>query len=189
MHYPLTLVLSLVPAAGPAPPPAETREKQEETPQAWDPKTIVRQKIELQRTKWAVREGPRDVPGEAFRYPAFVSTGFHEHDWLVSDAHVVVVQGVLKVNSGENLNLDPPAPDRGGAFLLAPANAKLRMAVALNTMVIGTSLGPWITHRHGDHRQHSLGPERCGSVLNRTATPPETPDAVCPAQARRAPDY
>src|SRR3984893_16084742 len=99
MHWPIALMMYLVLLTTSVTEPTKI-------PQGWDAKTIVWQKVDSDGTKWAVLEGRSDVPGEAFTYAAFVPAGFHEHHWHASDARVAVVQGVLKVSFGENLDLD-----------------------------------------------------------------------------------
>jgi quercetin dioxygenase-like cupin family protein len=153
MHYLLTLFLSMMLAAGPAAQQATTP-PQAKVAQAWDAKNIQWQVIDPDGSKWAVLEGHSNVPGEAFTYAAFVPAGFHEHHWHASDARVAVVQGVLKVSFGENLDLDHLTSYPVGSFLLVPANVKHTMAADVDTIIIGTAVGPWGTHRHGDHQHH-----------------------------------
>jgi len=154
MHYLLTLVLSLALVAGPARQQAKTLQQQAKAPHAWDANTIEWQKVDPDGTKWAVLEGRSDAPGEAFTYAAFVPAGFHEHHWHASDARVAVVQGVLKVSFGENLDLDHMTSYPVGTFLFVPANVKHTMAADVDTIIIGTAVGPWATHHHGDHQHH-----------------------------------
>jgi quercetin dioxygenase-like cupin family protein len=154
MHFLLSVILSLAFGAGPAAQQATTPQRAEKVPQAWDPKTIEWQKVDSDGTKWSVLEGRSDVPGEAFTYAAFIPAGFHEHHWHASDARVAVVQGALKVSFGENLDLDHVTSYPVGTFLFVPANVKHTMAADVDTIIIGTAVGPWGTHRHGDHQHH-----------------------------------
>ena len=94
----LLLSLVLATASLPQTPGNSTRSK---VSQAWDPKTIQWQDIDTDGTKYALLEGHRDVPGEAFTYAFFIPAGYHEHHWHSSDARVSVVQGALKVSFGE----------------------------------------------------------------------------------------
>ena len=153
MKFLLMLVLSFTMAA--APPAKQTTTPQsEKAPQSWDAKTIVWQKVDPDGTKWAVLEGRSDAPGEAFTYAAFVPAGYYNHHWHASDARVAVVQGVLKVSFGENLDLDHLTSYPVGSFLLVPANVKHTMAADVDTIIIGTAVGPWGTHSHGEHQHH-----------------------------------
>jgi len=123
-------------------------------PQAWDPKRIPWQEVDAEGTKYALLEGRRDVPGEAFTYAFFIPAGYHEHHWHSSDARVAVVQGALKVSFGETLDLDHMASYPAGSYLLVPANVKHTMAADVDTIIIGTAVGPWSTHHHGEHTHH-----------------------------------
>jgi quercetin dioxygenase-like cupin family protein len=154
MHYFFTLLISMVLAAGPAAQQATTPQRAETAAQAWDAKNIQWQVVDPDGSKWAVLEGHSDVPGEAFTYAAFIPAGFHEHHWHASDARVAVIQGVLKVSFGENLDLDHLTSYPVGTFLLVPANVKHTMAADVDTIIIGTAVGPWGTHRHGEHHHH-----------------------------------
>ncbi|HET7105854.1 MAG TPA: cupin domain-containing protein [Candidatus Acidoferrum sp.] len=146
MHWILVAMLNLIfwqaPAAGPA-----------KKPQAWDVKTI-QWEVNSDGTKDALLEGRRDVPGEAFTYAFFLPAGYHEHHWHSSDARVVVVQGALKVSFGETLDLEHMKSYPAGTYLLVPANVKHTMAADEDTVIIGTAVGPWATHRHGEHEHH-----------------------------------
>jgi quercetin dioxygenase-like cupin family protein len=127
--------------------------EQARKPQAWDVKTIQWQ-VNSDGTKDALLEGRRDVPGEAFTYAFFIPAGYHEHHWHSSDARVVVVQGALKVSFGETLDLEHLKSYPTGTYLLVPANVKHTMAADEDTVIIGTAIGPWSTHHHGEHQHH-----------------------------------
>ena len=124
-------------------------------PQAWDVNTIQLE-VNADGTKDALLEARRDVPGEAFTYAFFLPAGYHEHHWHSSDARVVVVQGALKVSFGETLDLEHLKTYPTGTYLLVPANVKNTMAADVDTVIIGTAVGPWATHRHGEnqHEHH-----------------------------------
>jgi quercetin dioxygenase-like cupin family protein len=153
MRLVFSLLLSLVLAAGSIPqtPGNSTSGK---VPQAWDPKTIPWQEADADGTKYALLEGRRDVSGEAFTYAFFIPAGYHEHHWHASDARVAVVQGALKVTFGETLDLDHMTSYPVGSYLLVPANVKHTMAADVDTVIIGTAVGPWATHHHGEHQHH-----------------------------------
>jgi quercetin dioxygenase-like cupin family protein len=130
--------------------PAEQPRK----PEAWDAKSIVWQKTDAIGTKWSVLEGRSDVPGEAFTYAAFVPAGFHDFHSHATDARVAVVEGVLKVSFGETLDLEHPKSYPVGSFLFVPANTKHTMAADEDTVIIGTAVGPWHTHRREEPQHH-----------------------------------
>lgn len=145
MHWILVAMLNLIFWQTPA---AEVKK-----PQAWDVNTIQWQ-VNADGTKDALLEGRRDVPGEAFTYAFFLPAGYHEHHWHSSDARVVVVQGALKVSFGETLDLGHLKTYPTGTYLLVPANVKHTMAADVDTVIIGTAVGPWSTHHHGEHAHH-----------------------------------
>ena len=144
MHWIMAMMMNLIFLAAPA-------AEQNRAPQSWDAKTIAWQKIDADGSKWSVLEGRSDVPGEAFTYAAFIPAGFHEHHWHASDARVAVVQGTLKVSFGETLDLEHLKSYAVGSYLLVPANVKHTMAADEDTIIIGTAVGPWHTHRHEEH--------------------------------------
>ncbi len=124
-------------------------------PQAWDPYTIQWQEVAADGTKYSLLEGRRDIPGQAFTYAFFIPAGYHEHHWHTADARVAVVQGALKISFGDRLDLDHMQTYSSGAFLLVPANVKHTMAADVDTIIIGTAIGPWATHHNGEeHHQH-----------------------------------
>lgn len=151
MRYVLSLVLTLLLSAGTIPQNAESR-KAPRSAQAWDAKSIQWQEIEADGTKYALLEGRRDVPGEAFTYAFFIPAGYHEHHWHSQDARVAVIQGALKVSFGETLDLLHMTSYPVGSFLLVPRNVQHTMAADVDTIIIGTAVGPWVTHHHGEHR-------------------------------------
>jgi len=153
MRLVFSLILSLALAAGAVPQTAGSSTSAK-VPQAWDPKTIPWQEIDSDGTKYALLEGRRDVPGEAFTYAFFIPAGYHEHHWHTADARVAVVQGALKVSFGETLDLEHMTSYPVGSYLLVPANAKHTMAADVDTIIIGTAVGPWTTHHHGEHQHH-----------------------------------
>jgi len=153
MHFLVSLFLSLALLAGGVPQSAAPA-GQAKSPRAWDAKTIEWQEVDADGTKYALLEGHRDVPGEAFTYAFFIPAGYHEHHWHSADARVAVVQGALKVNFGETLDLEHTTAYPVGSFLLVPANVKHTMAADVDTIIIGTAVGPWATHHHGEHQHH-----------------------------------
>ena len=148
MHFLFSLFLSLVLLTRGVPQSAAPA-GQAKSPRAWDAKTIEWQDVDADGTKSALLEGRRDIPGE-FTYAFFIPAGYHEHH----DARVAVVQGALKVNFGETLDLEHTTAYPVGSFLLVPANVKHTMAADVDTIIIGTAVGPWATHHHGEHQHH-----------------------------------
>jgi len=126
---------------------------QAKSAQAWDAKSIQWQQVDSDGTKYSLLEGSRDVPGQAFTYAFFIPAGYHEHHWHTSDARVAVIQGALKVSFGETLDLEHTKTYPAGSFLLVPANLKHTMTADVDTVIIGTAIGPWATH-HNDEQHH-----------------------------------
>ena len=50
-----------------------------EEPQAWTPATIHWHEVNPDGTKYAVLQGRRDLPGEAFTYAFFIPANYWEH--------------------------------------------------------------------------------------------------------------
>jgi len=122
--------------------------------QAWDAKTIVWQDIEPDGTKYALLEGDRNTPGKAFTYAFFIPAGYWEHHWHTQDARVAVVLGALNVSFGETLDKNGAKSYPAGSYLLVPANVKHSMGADVDTIIIGTAVGPWATHHHENHGSH-----------------------------------
>lgn len=125
-----------------------------QSPQAWDAKSIAWQNIDKEGTKWAVLEGDKDAAGKAFTYAFFIPAGYWEHHWHTQDARVVVITGELKVSFGNKLDKGGAKGYPVGSYLYVPANVQHSMGAEVDTIIIGTALGPWKTHHHeeGSHQ-------------------------------------
>jgi hypothetical protein len=113
---------------------------------AWTPDNIPWQEIGADGTKYALLEGRRDRPGEAFTYAFFIPAGFWDAPhWHIADARVAVISGKLKLAYG--ISFDRAATDvfGPGAFVLVPANAIHYDGADEDTLIIGTAVGPWAT--------------------------------------------
>ena len=120
-------------------------------PMTWTASSIEWQETYADGTRYSVLEGRRDVPGQAFTYPFFIPRGYWEHHWHSSDARVVVVSGALRVAYGDRLDREHAVTLPAGTFALVPANQQHTMGADEDTIVIGTAVGPWKTHRHEGH--------------------------------------
>ena len=125
-----------------------------QTPQAWDAKSIVWQQVDPDGTKYSVLEGDRNAPGKAFTYAFFIPAGYWEHHWHSQDARVVVISGELKLSLGEKLDKSGAKGYSAGTYLLVPANVQHTMGAEVDTIIIGTAVGPWVTHHHDEHMHH-----------------------------------
>ena len=123
--------------------------------QAWNPATIQWQETSADGTKYALLEGRRDVPGQAFTYAFFIPAGYWEHHWHAADARVAVIQGELRVSVGPKLDKAHAIPYSVGSYLLVPKNVQHTMGATVDTIIIGTAVGPWATHRHEEKHHHS----------------------------------
>lgn len=127
-------------------------------PQVWNAQTIQWQDSAADGTRYALLEGRRDVPGESFTYAFFIPAGYWEHHWHSSDARVAVLTGALRLAYGNRLDRQHAARLPRGTFALVPANRQHTMGADEDTIIIGTAVGPWATHRHeNDHAGHGSG--------------------------------
>lgn len=145
-HY-ATVVLSLMLAvSGPG---------QSKGPMVWDAKSITWQETYPDGTKYSLLEGDRNASGKSFTYAFFIPAGYWEHHWHSQDARVAVLQGALRVSFGDKLDKKNAKSYRVGTFLLVPANVQHTMGADVDTIIIGTAVGPWSTHHHEEHQhQH-----------------------------------
>jgi quercetin dioxygenase-like cupin family protein len=120
----------------------------------WDPRNIAWQTTYPDGTKWSVLEGDKDAPGKAFTYAFFIPAGYWEHHSHNQDARVAVVSGSLKVAVGPTLDKNGAKPYPVGSFLLVPANIEHTMGADVDTIIIGTAMGPWKTHHDEDMHHH-----------------------------------
>ena len=121
--------------------------------QSWTPDTIQWQETYPDGTKYSVLQGRRDVPGEAFTYAFFIPAGYWEHHWHSADARVAVVKGELQLAYGRALDKEHAKGYGVGAYVLVPKNIQHTMGAKTDTIIVGTAVGPWATHRHGDHKK------------------------------------
>jgi quercetin dioxygenase-like cupin family protein len=121
----------------------------------WDPSNIVWQVTDPDGSKWSVLEGDKDAPGKAFTYAFLVPAGHWEHHSHNQDARVAVISGALKVAVGPNLDKQGAKTYPVGSFLFVPANVEHTMGAEVDTICIGTAMGPWKTHHDEEPHHHS----------------------------------
>jgi quercetin dioxygenase-like cupin family protein len=126
------------------------------TAQVWDAASITWQITYADGTKYAVLEGDKNAPGKTFTYAVFVAAGSwdhftHSHN---QDARIAVVSGALRLAIG-------PSPDKAGSknypagsFVYIPANLEHTMGADVDTIIIGSALGPWKTHDNDEPHHH-----------------------------------
>lgn len=120
----------------------------------WDPQNIVWQNSYPDGTKWSVLEGNKDEAGKAFTYAFFIPAGYWEHHSHNQDARVAVISGALKVAIGPTLDKEGARSYPVGTFMLVPANVEHTMGAEVDTIIVGTALGPWKTHHDEDMHHH-----------------------------------
>ena len=120
----------------------------------WNLNNIQWQSIDPDGSKWAVLEGDKDAPGKAFTYAFLVPAGHWEHHSHNQDARVAVISGALKVAVGPTLDKKGAKTYPVGSFLFVPANVEHTMGAEVDTICIGTAVGPWKTHRDDEHEMH-----------------------------------
>lgn len=127
---------------------------QNKTAQAWNEQSIKWQEVYPDGTKYSLLEGKRDVPGQSFTYAFFIPAGYWEHHWHTQDARVAVIKGALRVSFGETLDKTTAKSYPVGSFILVPANLKHTMGADVDTIIIGTAVGPWSTKHNEEHAHH-----------------------------------
>jgi quercetin dioxygenase-like cupin family protein len=120
----------------------------------WDASSIVWQNAYPDGTKWSVLEGDKDAPGKAFTYAFYIPAGYWEHHSHNQDARVAVVSGALRVAVGPKLDKEGAKAYSIGSFLLVPANVAHTMGADVDTIIIGTAMGPWKTHHDEEMHHH-----------------------------------
>lgn len=124
------------------------------TARVWDAKSIAWQNVYPDGTRWSVLEGDKDAPGKAFTYAFFIPAGYWEHHSHNQDARVAVISGALKVAIGPKLDKEGAKSYAAGTYLLVPANVEHTMGAEVDTIIVGTAMGPWKTHHDGEPHQH-----------------------------------
>jgi quercetin dioxygenase-like cupin family protein len=101
-----------------------------------------------------VLEGDKDAPGKAFTYAFFLPAGHWEHHFHNQDTRVAVVSGTLKVVVGPELDKAGAKTYPVGSFLYVPANVQHTMGADVDTICIGTAVGPCKTHYEHEMLHH-----------------------------------
>ncbi|OZC51170.1 hypothetical protein BH92_04755 [Rhodococcoides fascians A21d2] len=96
-------------------------------------------------TRSATLVGTRD-PGIMFSYAFFVPAGvFDAAHFHSADVHLVVAAGELRLGYGPMLNVSATRRFTRGSFLWVPAGVAHFDGADLDTILIGTAVGPWTT--------------------------------------------
>jgi hypothetical protein len=117
-----------------------------ETPASVDPDRIVWSRVNPDGTKFALLDGVRDNPGVSFSYAFFIPAGVwdaaHSH---AATARVFVARGALKLGYGGRIDKPKASIFPAGSYLLVPAGARHFDGADVDTIIIGTAIGPWST--------------------------------------------
>lgn len=117
-----------------------------EAPADWNPDTIRWQRTNPDGTKFALLEGVRDRAGVAFSYAFFVPAGVwdaaHSH---AATARAFVARGSLHLGYGTTLDKARAKVLPAGSYLVVPAGAAHFDGSDVDTLIIGTAVGPWST--------------------------------------------
>lgn len=84
--------------------------------------------------------------GVTFTYAFFIPAGVwdqpHSH---IADAHLVVARGELRLGYGDQLDPDAAIRYPAGSFVYMPGHAVHFDGADLDTVLLGTAVGPWST--------------------------------------------
>ncbi|UVI36689.1 cupin domain-containing protein [Brevibacterium spongiae] len=112
---------------------------------AFDPNDMPWEVTHDDGTKPATLVGTRS-PGEIFSYaffiPAGVYDGPHSHS---AAAHLHVAAGELQLGYGPVLDLGATRTYPSGSFLYVAAGAAHFDGADVDTVIVGTAIGPWST--------------------------------------------
>lgn len=126
-------------------------------PAAWTPDTIPWDKPNPDGTRFALLEGVRDKPGIPFTYAFFIPAGIwdgpHNHS---ATARVFVARGTLRLGYGVSPDKTKAKAFPTGSVLIVPASARQFDGATEDTIIIGTSVGPWTTN-YADPAKTSAG--------------------------------
>jgi hypothetical protein len=115
--------------------------------QSWTADTIQWQDIGLDGSKYALLEGSRTIPGQAFTYAFLIPPGFWDAPhWHSADARIFVASGVLRLRYSATLEPSQALIFPAGSLALVPANAIHFDGAEQETLIFGTATGPWSTH-------------------------------------------
>lgn len=96
-------------------------------------------------TRSATLAGARE-PGVQFTYAFFIPAGFwdapHSHR---ADAHVLVMSGELRLAYGTDGDRSRARAFPAGSFLHVPAGVVHVDGAEVDTVIVGTAVGPWST--------------------------------------------
>ena len=84
--------------------------------------------------------------GEAFTCAFFIPAGLRDAPhWHGADSRICVVRGELKLAYGTRFDRAKAEVFGAGLYLFVPANAIHYDGADVDTLIVGTAIGPWAT--------------------------------------------
>lgn len=126
------------------------------TVKSWNASNITWQITDPDGAKHAILEGDKNAPGKAFTYAAFVAAGSWDHHTHShnQDARVAVVAGALlpcrRAKPRQNGGTELPC----GELCLCASQCGAHDGADVDTIIIGTAVGPWMTHDNPEPHHH-----------------------------------
>jgi quercetin dioxygenase-like cupin family protein len=124
----------------------------------WTLDSIPWQEQAADGSRFALLEGNRDAPGEAFSYAFFIPAGGfdgpHAHS---TTARVFVARGALKLGYGTAADPAKMTTYPQGSYVAVPAGMVHFDGADVDTIIIGTATGRWATTYVDPHVGGSAG--------------------------------
>ena len=122
----------------------------QQTVTVWTADSIPWEPTNPDGTKDAILEGDPSLKGKPYTYAFFIPAGYYEHHWHTAAARVAVLRGAIRVALGDHLDKSNMQTFAAGTYFIVPANVEHSMGAETDTVIIGTAIGPWKTHHHGE---------------------------------------
>lgn len=138
-------------------------------PGDWNPESIVWQDKAADGTRYALLEGRRDSAGVSFSYAFFIPAEFWDPaHWHTADARVFVAKGTLYLGYGDAMDKARMRAYPTGSFVIVPAGMRHFDGSDEDTLIFGTSTGPWATLYVDPSHSSSAGTPKLEGALPRT---------------------
>jgi len=112
----------------------------------WNYATIPWQEHNEDGTKYALLEGVKNETGTAFSYAFFIPAGVwdapHYHS---ATSRLAVLSGELRLGYGEGFVKTEAQSFEVGSYLIVPGGSVHYDGAEVDTVIIGTAIGPWST--------------------------------------------
>ncbi len=124
----------------------------------WAIDSIPWQEQAADGSRFALLEGSREAPGEAFSYAFFIPAGGfdgpHAHS---TTARVFVARGALKLGYGSTADPATMITYPQDSYVVVPARTVHFDGADVDTIIIGTATGRWATTYVDPHAGGSAG--------------------------------